>query len=163
MQLFPVQETEAFDLFSSGKGAKNKGKRRPKEREDTTKDGKEKHVTADHTDLNEFHVTEDQSGNAGETTTTATTFDALGIEPFLCQTLASLAIHQPTPIQRACIPAILKGGDIIGAAKTGSGKTATFALPMIQTLAKDPYGIFGLVLTPTRCVSAWGFGDLWDK
>lgn len=39
---------------------------------------------------------------------------------------------------------------MIGCAHTGSGKTACFALPILQKLAKDPYGIFGVVLTPTR-------------
>ena len=42
------------------------------------------------------------------------------------------------------------GRDCIGCAKTGSGKTAAFALPILQTLSEDPYGIFALVLTPTR-------------
>lgn len=56
----------------------------------------------------------------------------------------------PTPIQTNCIPAILANRDCIGAAKTGSGKTLAFALPIIQKLCEDPYGIFALVLTPTR-------------
>lgn len=42
------------------------------------------------------------------------------------------------------------GDDCIGCAKTGSGKTAAFALPILQKLSEDPYGIFCLVLTPTR-------------
>ena len=42
------------------------------------------------------------------------------------------------------------GKDCIGCAKTGSGKTAAFALPILQTLCEDPYGIFALVITPTR-------------
>ena len=42
------------------------------------------------------------------------------------------------------------GKDCFGCAKTGSGKTAAFALPMLQKLAEDPYGIFGVVITPTR-------------
>lgn len=45
---------------------------------------------------------------------------------------------------------LLEGQDCIACAKTGSGKTAAFALPMLQRLAKDPYGIFGVILTPTR-------------
>ena len=46
--------------------------------------------------------------------------------------------------------AILEGRDCIGNAKTGSGKTIAFALPILQRLSVDPYGIFALVLTPTR-------------
>ena len=44
------------------------------------------------------------------------------------------------------------GRDVIGSAQTGSGKTAAFALPILQALAADPYGVFALVLTPTRSV-----------
>ena len=57
---------------------------------------------------------------------------------------------QPTPVQRGCIPAILGGRDCLGTAHTGSGKTAAFALPILQALAAEPYGVFALVLTPTR-------------
>lgn len=45
---------------------------------------------------------------------------------------------------------LAQGKDVIGTAHTGSGKTAAFALPILQTLAEEPYGIFALVLTPTR-------------
>ena len=44
----------------------------------------------------------------------------------------------------------VSGRDCIGCAKTGSGKTAAFALPILQKLSEDPYGIYALVLTPTR-------------
>lgn len=56
----------------------------------------------------------------------------------------------PTSIQGNCIPKILAGLDCIGCAKTGSGKTLAFALPILQKLCEDPYGIFALILTPTR-------------
>lgn len=59
-------------------------------------------------------------------------------------------VKKPTPIQENCIPKILEGKDCIGAAKTGSGKTLAFALPILQQLYEDPYGIFALILTPTR-------------
>jgi ATP-dependent RNA helicase DDX49/DBP8 len=59
-------------------------------------------------------------------------------------------MRRPTPVQRACIPAVLAGRDCIGIAHTGSGKTASFALPLLQRLAADPYGVFALVMTPTR-------------
>ncbi|KAL4081820.1 P-loop containing nucleoside triphosphate hydrolase protein [Scleroderma yunnanense] len=61
-----------------------------------------------------------------------------------------MSIHTPTEIQAACIPPLLSGRDCIGHAKTGSGKTIAFALPILQQLSVDPYGIFSLVLTPTR-------------
>lgn len=59
-------------------------------------------------------------------------------------------IRSPTPIQKGCTSRILAGDDCIGAAKTGSGKTFAFALPILQHLAEDPYGVFALVLTPTH-------------
>ncbi|XP_031557793.1 probable ATP-dependent RNA helicase DDX49 isoform X2 [Actinia tenebrosa] len=61
-----------------------------------------------------------------------------------------MGIKKPTEIQINCVPPIIAGRDCIGCAKTGSGKTAAFALPILQKLCEDPYGIFAVVLTPTR-------------
>ncbi|KAF6066813.1 DEAD/DEAH box helicase family protein [Candida albicans] len=61
-----------------------------------------------------------------------------------------LGVAKWLTIQSACIPAILKGHDCIGGAKTGSGKTIAFAAPMLTQWSEDPFGIFGLILTPTR-------------
>ncbi|KAK4695576.1 hypothetical protein P7C70_g8525, partial [Phenoliferia sp. Uapishka_3] len=77
-------------------------------------------------------------------------FEDLGIEPFLVRALKVMSIRNPTSVQAACIPPILAGSDCIGSAQTGSGKTIAFAIPILQALAKDPYGLFALVLTPTR-------------
>lgn len=77
-------------------------------------------------------------------------FKALNVAPWLVGSLTTMAIRKPTAIQRACIPEILKGRDCIGGSRTGSGKTVAFAVPMLQEWARDPVGIFGLVLTPTR-------------
>ncbi|XP_041970093.1 probable ATP-dependent RNA helicase Dbp45A [Aricia agestis] len=77
-------------------------------------------------------------------------FSELGVKLWLIRQLCTLGIKTPTPIQKGCIPRILSGDDCIGAAKTGSGKTFAFALPILQHLAEDPYGIFALVLTPTH-------------
>ncbi|EIM88369.1 DEAD-domain-containing protein [Stereum hirsutum FP-91666 SS1] len=78
------------------------------------------------------------------------TFASLDISPPLISALSKLAIRAPTEIQLACIPPLLAGEDCIGNAKTGSGKTIAFALPILQKLSMDPYGIYALVLTPTR-------------
>lgn len=86
----------------------------------------------------------------------ASTFQELGVSDWLCAVLASLGIKQPTQVQVGCIPAILAGRNVIGTAQTGSGKTAAFALPILQQLARDPYGVYCLVLTPTRCVRGVG-------
>ena len=77
-------------------------------------------------------------------------FRALGLSQWLSSNVIALGITKPTPVQRGCIPPILKGRDVIGTAQTGTGKTAAFALPDLQLLGNDPYGIFCLCLTPTR-------------
>lgn len=78
------------------------------------------------------------------------TFASLGVSPWLVDACRRLGLRVPTPVQRACIPQILAGKDAIGAAETGTGKTAAFVLPILQTLGADPYGVCAVVLTPTR-------------
>jgi ATP-dependent RNA helicase DDX49/DBP8 len=78
------------------------------------------------------------------------TFADLNVSPWLVSSLANMAIKNPTRIQSAAIPEILSGRDCIGGSRTGSGKTVAFAVPILQQWSKDPFGIFGLVLTPTR-------------
>ncbi|KAG2146772.1 P-loop containing nucleoside triphosphate hydrolase protein [Suillus clintonianus] len=80
----------------------------------------------------------------------AGSFTDMGVVPPLEAALARISIRAPTEIQAACIPPLLAGRDCIGNAKTGSGKTIAFAIPILQKLSEDPYGIFALVLTPTR-------------
>ena len=102
----------------------------------------------------------------------------IGVRDWLFKTLNILSLSTPTPIQSNLIPAILKGRNVIGSAKTGSGKTMAFAIPILQSkflwhlmqeicivndkntnskllslsteLQEDPFGVFSLVLTPTR-------------
>ncbi|MDN3380660.1 MULTISPECIES: DEAD/DEAH box helicase [unclassified Pseudoalteromonas] len=86
-------------------------------------------------------------------------FNELGLIPELLARLTELEYTQPTPIQAKAIPSILAGSDLIAGANTGSGKTATFALPMLQTLflaqgankapSKGNF-VSGLILVPTR-------------
>lgn len=78
------------------------------------------------------------------------TFAELGLSDALLRGLSALALRLPTEIQLACIPPILQGRDCIGSARTGSGKTMAFALPILQALSEDPHGLFAVVLTPTR-------------
>eukprot|EP00210_Caulerpa_lentillifera_P001289 g1242.t1 len=77
-------------------------------------------------------------------------FEALGLSEWISSTCRVFGMLRPTSVQAACIPPILQGRPVIGIAQTGSGKTAAFALPILQKLVKDPYGVFALVLTPTR-------------
>jgi ATP-dependent RNA helicase DDX49/DBP8 len=79
-----------------------------------------------------------------------TTFASLTVKPWLVASLHAMAIKRPTGIQKGCIPEILKGRDCIGGSRTGSGKTVAFAVPILQKWAEDPFGIFAVVLTPTR-------------
>ena len=82
--------------------------------------------------------------------TTNATFTSLDVSPWLVHSLAAMAIQNPTEIQKACIPEILRGRDCIGGSRTGTGKTVAFAVPILQKWAEDPFGIYALVLTPTR-------------
>jgi ATP-dependent RNA helicase DDX47/RRP3 len=68
----------------------------------------------------------------------------------LCEACEELKYTAPTPIQAEAIPLALQGRDLIGLAETGSGKTAAFALPILQALLDKPQPMFGLVLAPTR-------------
>lgn len=83
-------------------------------------------------------------------------FDDLGLIPRLLQNVKASGYEEPTPIQRATIPLVLAGRDVLGCAQTGTGKTAAFALPMLQRLAENPPApdaprvIRALILTPTR-------------
>ncbi|MCJ1292611.1 ribosomal RNA processing protein [Xylographa carneopallida] len=80
----------------------------------------------------------------------AKSFQELGIIETLCDACTALGYKAPTPIQNEAIPLALQGRDLIGLAETGSGKTAAFALPILQALMDKPQPLFGLVLAPTR-------------
>ncbi|KAF2731767.1 putative ATP-dependent RNA helicase [Polyplosphaeria fusca] len=80
------------------------------------------------------------------------TFADLGVIEQICETCAQMNFTYPTPIQEATIPLGLAGRDVVGLAETGSGKTAAFAIPILQALmdSKSNPKFFGLVLAPTR-------------
>lgn len=78
------------------------------------------------------------------------TFKSLGVVDVLCEACEQLKWKTPTKIQREALPVALQGHDVIGLAETGSGKTASFALPILQALLETPQRLFALVLTPTR-------------
>lgn len=77
-------------------------------------------------------------------------FHIQGLIDTLCEACLELKWKVPSKIQREAIPVALKGNDIIGLAETGSGKTAAFALPILQALLESPQRYFALILTPTR-------------
>ena len=81
-------------------------------------------------------------------------FSSLGLSKPLLKCIADEQYANPYPIQEQAIPAILNGRDVLGIAKTGSGKTASFVLPILQRLQGDPPAqgryVNTLVLVPTR-------------
>ncbi|HXG68371.1 MAG TPA: DEAD/DEAH box helicase [Blastocatellia bacterium] len=77
-------------------------------------------------------------------------FAALGLSEPLTRTLSEVGYETPTPIQQQTIPLLLAGHDLIGQAQTGTGKTAAFALPILQRLDLRQADVQALVLTPTR-------------
>jgi len=78
------------------------------------------------------------------------TFRELGISDTLIEALNDMGFEEATPIQERTIPVIMEGGDVIGQAHTGTGKTAAFGIPLIEALKQDNEQIYGIVLTPTR-------------
>jgi ATP-dependent RNA helicase DeaD len=80
-------------------------------------------------------------------------FGSLGLDPKMVEALVALGYEEPTPIQREAIPPLVAGKDMIGQAATGTGKTAAFALPLLQRLVErgdDRPQPSALVLVPTR-------------
>src|SRR5450432_3203154 len=79
------------------------------------------------------------------------TFEALGIEEGLLQSIKALGFTEPTPIQEKAIPVLLQGTkDFIGLAQTGTGKTAAFGLPLLQLINKEQRSPQALIICPTR-------------
>ncbi len=90
-------------------------------------------------------------------------FDTLGLRADILRAIADQGYSTPTPIQLQAIPAVLKGGDILAGAQTGTGKTAGFTLPLLEKLSQVPAEktaqgrrpVRALILTPTRrCLKA---------
>lgn len=84
------------------------------------------------------------------------TFNELGVVPSILKALSQKGYTNPTPIQEQSIPLLLRGFDLLGCAQTGTGKTASFAIPILQMLLKDredyrgPRKVEALIVAPTR-------------
>ena len=95
-------------------------------------------------------------------TVISTSFESLGLSAELLRAVAEQGYTEPTPIQAQAIPVVLSGRDLLGAAQTGTGKTAGFALPILQRLSGQAnisasparHPIRALILTPTRELAA---------
>lgn len=116
-----------------------KSKKTPKTTSDGTGEGEEKNLESLPASIQDVIDKDDVA-----------TFASIGVDPWLIASLSHMAIKWPTRIQKATIPQILSGKDCIGGSRTGSGKTVAFGVPILQQWAREPSGIFGLVLTPTR-------------
>ena len=86
-------------------------------------------------------------------------FKSLGLSAELLRALAEENYSKPTPVQSRAIPIILEGRDVLAGAQTGTGKTAGFALPLLQLLSKRPVmkgknSVRALILAPTRELAA---------
>jgi ATP-dependent RNA helicase DeaD len=82
--------------------------------------------------------------------TSVESFADLGLSDTLLQTLIQIGYETPSPIQAQCIPVLLEGHDLIGMAQTGTGKTAAFALPLMEQIDVKVSKPQALILTPTR-------------
>ncbi len=90
------------------------------------------------------------------------TFEKLNLAPAILKAVLEQGYTTPTPIQAQAIPAVLAGGDLLGGAQTGTGKTAAFVLPMLQRLSTEPRltnrrgvnAVRALIMTPTRELAA---------
>lgn len=78
------------------------------------------------------------------------TFQEMGLSNWIVKATGDMGFEEATPIQEKTIPVVMGGADIIGQAQTGTGKTAAFAIPMIEKFDRDANEIKGLVLAPTR-------------
>jgi ATP-dependent RNA helicase DeaD len=90
--------------------------------------------------------------SAADTTSGGPTFDDLNLRPELLGALSALGYEEPTPIQQEAIPPLVDGRDLLGQAATGTGKTAAFALPVLQRLPahRSERPPVALILVPTR-------------
>ena len=77
-------------------------------------------------------------------------FQSMGLSPTMLKALKQVRYLTPTPIQAAFIPEALDGLDVIGQAKTGTGKTAAFGIPLIEMLEARGAGPQAIILAPTR-------------
>ncbi|KAF9274766.1 ribosomal RNA processing protein [Mortierella alpina] len=104
----------------------------------------------DNDDDNDDDKAEEDTQVEAAESSVPTTFKELGLMQPLVDACEQLKFKAPTEIQRESIPWSLQGRDIIGLAQTGSGKTAAFALPILQALWNNPSPMFACVMAPTR-------------
>src|SRR5574344_426000 len=77
-------------------------------------------------------------------------FNELQIQDYLKDNIVRLKLETPTPIQEAAIPYLLEGYDLLGQAPTGTGKTFTYAIPMLNKIPNNSEEVHAMIITPTR-------------
>ena len=77
-------------------------------------------------------------------------FEKMKLERWIKKVITYLSYKEPTEVQKYVIPQILKNKNVIAISKTGTGKTASFCLPILSELSKDPFGLYAIILEPTR-------------
>ena len=102
------------------------------------------------TDNRLMSTTEQKTTTVAVTPSSNTSFDTLALNPATLSNLQQLGYLEMTPIQAAALPTALRGKDLIAQAKTGSGKTAAFALALLANLNPRRFAVQALVLCPTR-------------
>jgi ATP-dependent RNA helicase DeaD len=120
--------------------------------DDIASDPQHDEPTADHLDDQVHGHEQEREDEAVPAVAGPPSFTSLGLRPELLKALIGLGYEEPTPIQRETIPLLIEGRDLVGQAATGTGKTAAFALPILQLVEKSkrrPEPI-ALVLVPTR-------------
>ncbi|SCU99935.1 LAME_0G06480g1_1 [Lachancea meyersii CBS 8951] len=115
----------------------------------STKDSDGKADEADESE-EEVEASEEKEVEEKEEEVEFESFGELKLVPELLEACATLKFTKPTPIQAAAIPPALQGKDIIGLAQTGSGKTAAFAIPILNQLWHDQQPYYACVMAPTR-------------
>lgn len=79
-----------------------------------------------------------------------TRFDQFGFKPFINEAINALGFYEPTPVQQKLIPGVLRGESIIGQSQTGTGKTHTFLLPILEKINPNEEGVFAVITAPSR-------------
>jgi ATP-dependent RNA helicase DeaD len=88
-----------------------------------------------------------------------TKFEELGLSKKVLLAIHDMGFEEPSPIQAACIPLVLQGHDVIGQAQTGTGKTAAFGIPVVETITPGKH-VQTLILTPTRELAIQVAGEI---
>jgi ATP-dependent RNA helicase DeaD len=98
----------------------------------------------------DLHMDRGNTVSDTDNTTEPSTFADLGLSGDVLEALSELGYEEPTPIQVAAIPVLMQGSDVLGSAATGTGKTAAFALPLVERVERSERKVQALVLAPTR-------------